>query len=322
MKNKLTYKNFLSIINKNFLFENCPYIAVAVSGGPDSIALVFLLQKWIVNKKGKLFALIVDHQIRKNSNLEAKKIKEYLSSFKIKALIIKVSKKNVVNKNMKEARINRYSKIIKYCKKNNIFHLFFGHHSDDNLETFVLRKIAGSNLEGLNSIREKSINNNLMILRPLLGYTKKQIIDFNNKNNYKFINDPTNDNENYSRVYVRNFLKKNLKNNNEFKKEFHLVKKSFFGYKKMITQILLLITLSINTSKITVDLKKFLNLDIEIQAKIIEMIYKFFNLKKPFIRYSKIKFFLKNIGNNTNFDGNLTSMKVKADNKYIYFLYK
>ena len=60
-------KKFNSILNQRFLFEDNPKIAVAVSGGPDSIALFFLLQKWILKKKGKLIALIVDHRIRKGS---------------------------------------------------------------------------------------------------------------------------------------------------------------------------------------------------------------------------------------------------------------
>ena len=79
---------------------------------------------------------------------------------------------------MVQARENRYTKIINYCRKNKIFHLFIGHHYDDNIETFMLRKIAGSNFEGLNCMQEKIIYNDVQIIRPLLKFSKKQILDY------------------------------------------------------------------------------------------------------------------------------------------------
>ena len=136
-------------------------ILVAVSGGPDSIALVFLLQKWIKRKKGKLIALIVDHQIRKNSFEEASFVKKYLDKNNIHNLILKVKKKNVLSSKMNQARENRFSIMINYCKKKQILHLFLGHHYEDNIETFLLRKIAGSNFEGLNCMQMKTIQDNI-----------------------------------------------------------------------------------------------------------------------------------------------------------------
>ena len=151
-----------------------PRVAVAVSGGPDSMAIVFLLKQWIKRNKGSLIALIVDHQIRKDSNLEAKHIKKYLSQHRIKSRLFKIDKKNIIKKNMREARENRFNQLIKFCKKNNIFHLFVAHHYDDNLETFLLRKIAGSNFEGLCGIQKKINIDNVQVLRPLLEFNKKK----------------------------------------------------------------------------------------------------------------------------------------------------
>ena len=64
---------------------------------------------------------------------------------------------------MNQARENRFYELISFCKKNKIFYLFLGHHFDDNIETFLLRKIAGSNIEGLNSMQMISIFNNIQI---------------------------------------------------------------------------------------------------------------------------------------------------------------
>ena len=80
---------------------------------------------------------------------------------------------------------NQTRKLLNYCKKHKIFYLFLGHHFDDNLETFILRKIAGSNLEGLNSMQFITILGNIQVVRPLLLYTKKEILYFNKK--LKFI---------------------------------------------------------------------------------------------------------------------------------------
>ena len=55
-------------LNKNYSFENNPRVCVAVSGGPDSIALTFILNKWISKNNGEIFAVIIDHQIRKDSS--------------------------------------------------------------------------------------------------------------------------------------------------------------------------------------------------------------------------------------------------------------
>ena len=73
------------------------------------------------------------------------------------------------------------------------------------LETFLLRKTAGSNLEGLNCINEIAINGDVQIIRPFLKFTKNQILKFNHENNLKYINDPTNKNFKYTRWNWCNF---------------------------------------------------------------------------------------------------------------------
>ena len=150
---KLNNINFIKFINLNFVFEKNPSIAVAVSGGPDSMALLFLLNKWIKLEKGEITALIIDHRLRLNSSNEAQKISKYLNKNKINTKILTVYKRNVKKRSMNEARINRYNLLTNYCKKENILHLFVGHHKDDNLETFFNRKISGSDFEGLQSMK-------------------------------------------------------------------------------------------------------------------------------------------------------------------------
>ena len=313
-------KHLYNSLNKKNLFETNPVIAVAVSGGSDSIVLVFLLKNWIKKNKGKLIALIIDHQMRENSFKEASFVKKYLGNNNIQSLILKVPKKNVLKGKMIQARENRFLKIINYCKKNKIFHLFIGHHCDDNIETFMLRKIAGSNFEGLNCMQEKTIYNDVQIIRPLLKFTKKQILDYNKKMNLVYVNDPSNNDEKYSRVVVRNFIKKNPQYKKNIIQEFKLIRENYYDYKKMIFQIYNLINIEIHKNMIIFDSIKFLNLDQELQAKFTEITYKFFYPKKPFLRYQKVIKTLDKLCETVNLSINLSNMKVKRNNNLIYFI--
>ena len=312
-------RNLNKYLNKKNLFETNPVIAVAVSGGSDSIALVFLLKNWIREKKGKLIALIIDHQMREKSFKEASFVKKYLGNNNIQSLILKVPKKNVLKGKMIQARENRFLKIINYCKTNEILHIFLGHHYDDNVETFMLRKIAGSNFEGLNCMQEKTIYNDVQIIRPLLKFTKKQILDYNKKMNLVYVNDPSNDDEKYSRVVVRNFIKKNPQYKKNIIQEFKLIRENYYDYKKMIFQIYNLINIEIHKNMIIFDSIKFLNLDQELQAKFTEITYKFFYPKKPFLRYQKVIKTLDKLCETVNLSISLSNMKVKRNNNLIYF---
>ena len=112
---KLTNKVFIQNIEKKYTFEKQPSLAVAVSGGPDSMSLLFLVNAFIKYKKGKLMALIVDHRIRKNSKEEAKFISTYLNQNNINSQILTVNQINVSKKSMNEARNNRYNLLTDFC---------------------------------------------------------------------------------------------------------------------------------------------------------------------------------------------------------------
>ena len=170
--------NFFSYLDKLQNFEKYPSVAVGVSGGPDSIALAYLINQWIKLKRGKLFALIFDHRIRKNSEKESYQVKDILKDIDINATILKIKSNKSFKKNMSQARTNRFDGLINFCKKNDILHLFLGHHYDDNIETYLIRKINGSNFEGLGSMEEISYFNTIQIFRPLLRISKSSILKF------------------------------------------------------------------------------------------------------------------------------------------------
>ena len=200
-----------------------------------------------------------------------------------------------------------------------IFHLFLGHHYDDNLETFLLRKIAGSNYEGLISMQTKVTRDKVQILRPLLQYSKKEILEFNYLNKIKYVNDPSNKNKIYSRVIVRKFIEDNNKYKREIEKDFRLIQGLSSSYKRMIFQIFHQVNILINKNKVIINFNKFLNLDREIQIKIIEIIHKYLYAERPFLRYAKISRVLEYLSKKNKFHTNLAGMKIYRDSFFISF---
>ena len=287
----LKEKDFLSILNKSTFFENRPHIAVGVSGGPDSMALTYLLSKWIKLKKGKLSALVFDHGIRPNSKQESFLVKNILSDFNIESFIIKPKKNIVIKKNMANARTNRFQSLIKFCKKYNILHLFLGHHFDDNLETYLIRKINGSNLDGLSCMNTINYINNIQILRPLIYTYKSSIIAFNKKNKINYINDPSNKDINYTRVKVRNFLQNKIYQQ-AVKSDFLKLKKQIPYYKNMIWELFIDSIVHIEENRIKISFNKLMKFDDSIIEKHVLLILNFLTKQNKQTKSSKINLFI------------------------------
>ncbi|MDC0232718.1 tRNA lysidine(34) synthetase TilS [Pelagibacteraceae bacterium] len=312
---------FFSYLNKFKCFEKNPHVAVGVSGGPDSIALVYLINKWIKSKNGNLSALIFDHRIRSNSEQESYQVRDNLIDLNINAKILKTRKNKPIKKNMAQARSNRFDGLITFCQKNNIHHLFLGHHFDDNLETYLIRKINGSNFEGLGSIEEITYFKKIQILRPFIQINKNSILDFNKKNNLFFINDPSNKDENYTRVKVRNFLQ-----NNKYKKlikyDFINLKKEIPYYKHMVWKYLIDTVDEVKPKSIKIKRNTLLKFDDLIIEKIILLCLKFFSDQKYKARSSKINLFISEMKKSRFKIFNLTGVSIKKNADFLIFFQK
>ena len=318
---KLNNIIFKHILDKNFTFEKKPQFAAAISGGADSMALLFLLSEWVKKNDGKLIALIINHNLRKNSSEECNKVNKFLLSKKIDSKILTVKKIQVTKKNMKEARDNRYKLLTNYCKKYNILHLFVAHHLDDNLETFIYRKISGSDFDGLQSMTYQSLRDKINIYRPLLNFSKNEIIQYNLKNKIPFIEDPSNYNLKYSRPVIRKFLKTiESKSVNKIMDEFQEVKYYSGYYNLMINEILLKIITKSKKNLVEINFKNLHDLENLLAEKIIKRIYQFFYNKKTFLRSVKIEIFLDAITGKKFTSFNLKGMKIKKHNDSLVFL--
>ena len=199
------YKNFHK--NLSPLIKNQNFCA-AISGGPDSMALAFLLKCFGEEFNQKCEFYHVNHGIRKNSSLEAHLVKNLMKKINCDLKILKWKGKKPNTNIQSIARINRYNLIFDEMKKKGIKKVFFGHTQEDLFENFFLRLVRGSGLEGFVSLNSISVKNkDFTIYRPLINLEKKDLeyISFKVFGNY--IKDPSNYNTEFTRVRVRNFLK-------------------------------------------------------------------------------------------------------------------
>ena len=215
LKNKKinqVYKRFEKTLN---ISEN---FAVAVSGGPDSLALAFLAKIYSIKNKVKSKFFIVDHKLRKESTNEAKFIKTLLKKFSISSEILTWKGKKPSKNIQSLARQKRYELIFSRCDKFKIKNVLLGHHQDDLLENFFIRILRGSGLKGLISLDRKSEIKNKTLLRPLLDQKKDDLI-FISKYIFNFyVQDPTNQNEKHQRIRIRKLIFELQKNGLDKKK--------------------------------------------------------------------------------------------------------
>jgi tRNA(Ile)-lysidine synthase len=198
---------FSAQVERIFAGKKPRQIAVAVSGGADSLALTLLLDEFCRRNKIKLFAVTVDHKMRKSSSDEAKKLGKILKAKKISHEILAIPKNKIPQKNIEaNLRESRYSLLCEFCKKNKIEFLFLGHHLGDVAENFLIRLFRGSGLDGLSTMAEISEINGIKLVRPLLNFEKDQLKKFLQSKKVKWFEDETNDDEKFLRNKIRKFF--------------------------------------------------------------------------------------------------------------------
>ncbi len=252
--NCLKDQRVLKIYNqfeKSFQYKH--NFIVAVSGGPDSLALTFLTKIYSIKKSLNVKYFIIDHKLRKNSSSEAKLVKNLLKAKSINIGIIKWNGIKPKSNVQSLAREKRYNLLAGQAKKLNIKYILTGHHWEDLYENFFIRISRGSGLNGLVSFGETTNKGKIKIIRPLINFEKKDLIYLTNKVFKKYINDPSNQDDKFKRVRIRKLTKnlqiegfdkkkffltiKNLKDSNEtinFYIEKNLKNNSFYNKKKNI----------------------------------------------------------------------------------------
>ena len=181
-------------------------VIVAVSGGPDSLALSFLTKIYSLKKSLVVKYFLVDHRLRKNSTSEAKSVQKLLENFSINLNILSW-KGSKPQKNIQSiSRDKRYELLINQANKFKIENILLGHHLDDLFENFFIRILRGSGLNGLVSLDRKIKRDTVNLIRPLLEINKNDLVYLSNYVFGSYVSDPSNENDKFKRIKVRNFI--------------------------------------------------------------------------------------------------------------------
>jgi tRNA(Ile)-lysidine synthase len=184
-------------------FEPRPRIAVAVSGGADSVALAFLMQRWATARRGSMVALIVDHGLRPEAAAEARQAGGWLRDAGIEHRILRWRHGAVRSALQASARTARYRLLTDWCRDHSVLHLALAHHRDDQAETVLLRVARGSGPDGLAAMAKVSETADVRLLRPLLDWPKGRLRGFLAARGQAWIEDPSNADSRFARVRVR-----------------------------------------------------------------------------------------------------------------------
>ena len=197
-------ENFLNTIKENNLINEGDKIVIGVSGGSDSITLLYLLNKYKEKFKIKLYVCHINHKIREDSTIDEQYVENMCEKmnvpfYKKRVQVEQIAKENKMGTE-EAGRIIRYEFFREIAKKENANKIAIAHNMNDNAETMLLNLIRGTGLLGLEGITPKENN----IIRPLINSKKTDINNFCKENNIEYKIDSTNKQNIYRRNIIRN----------------------------------------------------------------------------------------------------------------------
>ncbi len=203
----------------NQYIPNEQNIAIAVSGGCDSMCLLSNIKKyWKENHRDSSFLHILscNHNTRENNQKEIDLVKQVSKWSPMNVFIYQWNSYTEAS-----LRERRHQCFADYCQTKNIKILVLGHHLDDRIETTLLNMYRGAWLQGISSISASDsyfLDSSINVLRPLITNTKQDILHYCQEKNIAFAHDPTNDDPEYSkRNELRIFLKDALNSDARYK---------------------------------------------------------------------------------------------------------
>ena len=190
--------------------ENYTRIAVAFSGGLDSSVLLHSLAN-IPEYKERVFAIHVNHGLSPNSKSWIKHCEKFCTVLGVNFIPLTIELENSkTNENI--LRQARYEAFFSCLEKGDV--LCTAHHQDDHIETILFRILRGTGIKGLAGIEKYSQIEGIDLIRPLISYSKKDLLDYGNKFNVNWIEDESNEDLSISRNFIRKKVIPNLKNDN------------------------------------------------------------------------------------------------------------
>jgi tRNA(Ile)-lysidine synthase len=182
-------------------------ILAAVSGGPDSMALMYGLARWAsTGRRPTIYIATVDHGLRPEAADEAAFVAREAALLSLPHRTLAWSGQKPVTGIQEAAREARYRLLVEHAREARASHLVTAHTLDDQAETVMMRLSRGSGLSGLAGMRRSTDRQGIRHVRPLLGLPKSHLLDHCRRNGWHFVTDPSNADERYARVRWRRLM--------------------------------------------------------------------------------------------------------------------
>lgn len=191
------------------LLDNPNQLALAVSGGPDSTALMVLAAQWARQQGGQhgrlddICVLTVDHALRENSDREAEQVGQWAKALGLKCHILTWQHDGQSSGIQKNARAARYRLMGDWCRANGFDGIITAHNADDQAETMLMRLARGSGVDGLGGMAEQTEIFDTIIHRPLLDVSRATLQNVLKQASHSWLEDPSNKDQKFERVRVR-----------------------------------------------------------------------------------------------------------------------
>jgi len=196
-----------------------PVVVLAVSGGPDSTALMVLAARWRDSLKAEpnLFAVTIDHGLRKESRREAAAVARLARKLKIAHRTLRWNGRKPATGLQEAARAARYRLLADAARKVGASHIVTAHTLDDQAETVLIRMARGSGVTGLGAMQKltplppyqrqsAAPGEEMYLFRPLLGVPKSRLIATLNAAKMPYAEDPSNSDPRFTRVRMRGLM--------------------------------------------------------------------------------------------------------------------
>jgi tRNA(Ile)-lysidine synthase len=186
-------------------WSGVPAMVLAVSGGPDSIALMWLAARWrrALTRGPRLIAVTVDHGLRPGAAAEAREVKRLARSLDLPHRTLRWSGPKPRTGLPAAARAARYRLLAQAARASGATHILTAHTRDDQAETLLMRMLRGSGIAGLAAMARESERDGLLLARPFLDISKSQLIATLKKARVDFAEDPTNRDTSFTRPRLR-----------------------------------------------------------------------------------------------------------------------
>jgi tRNA(Ile)-lysidine synthase len=188
-------------------FARAKALLIAVSGGPDSTALLLMASEWAKRRgRTRIEAATVDHGLRPESADEAKAVASLCARLGVGHRVLQWKGAKPATRLQERAREARYRLLVDHAKAVGADALLTAHHADDQAETVLFRLLRGSGVTGLRGMDVMTARDGMTIGRPLIALRKRDLIAFANARGAPFIDDPSNADPRFARARLRALL--------------------------------------------------------------------------------------------------------------------